>query len=271
MSSEDRTSSSGGTRQSPEQHHVVGELNNQEKQQLFLKKLYRLSQAYIAETPQDGLEQNKPTAVASMVFSQPTTTLVEESAAKSPAKEEEESSVTPPPPSPLISFASRLSELTSCVALDFICAPAGRGNRNNKAFSRQRGTTNTTSMKKLKSPLLKKIKLDIPETIILEPSHVSRLGDDDSLARHISILTNEKTSPPPPLVIVDDVSKSSPQCVAQMSTAYEMEISRIIPISKEESSSPKAHNGKRNRFSSFTNKYKNRRCSYELEADEMEF
>ena len=120
---------------------------------------------------------------------------------------------------------------------------------------------------KKKSPLLKSSDIPIPQLITLEPSHVSRLEDDDSLARHIDALARKL--PPPQVVNVDDASKNSPQCVSQLGElAYEMEISKITPAppKQKQSSSPKT----KRRFTGFGGNHNKIRSSTSLEADEME-
>lgn len=240
---EEQPISGGGERREPAQH-VVGELSLEEKQQLFLKKLYRLSQTHIDETPEEDRTPQKPRAVASLVFSQPTTLVEEHTTA--PTRDHRES----PPASPLRSFASRLSEMASCGAMEFLCSP------RDKNYIKKEATT------KKKSPLLHLHEDNrIPETIILEPSNVSRLDDDDSLARHINNIARRQKATPPPFV--DVASANSPQCVAEM--ALEMEISRIIPPETQ----PAVRKTKRRGISG--NRAINNRSTYELEADEMEF
>ena len=222
-SDENHVTSSPGEREGAAQQHVSS-LSHDEKQSLFIKKLYKLSQKYMDETPEECLAQHKVKAVASPL-SQPT---------EIPTEME---SVTPA--SPLMTFASRLSEMSSCVTLDYLCT-----GRNSDMLRRPH---------KKKSPILQR-KPDIPETITLQPNHVSRLEDDDSLTRHINALA--RRTPPPQVVAVDDASKSSPQCVAELT--YEMEISRIIPVEEK----PK----EKRRFSGFRANDNNR----DLESDEME-
>jgi hypothetical protein len=152
------------------------------------------------------------------------------------------------------SFANRLSAITSCVALDYLCT----------------GRIDDPSPKRIpkkKSPLVKSSDIPIPQLITLGPSHVSRLEDDDSLARHIDALA--RRLPPPEVVNVDDASKNSPQCVSQLGElAYEMEISKITPAPPKQvqSSSPKT----KRRFTGFGGNHNKIRSSTSLEADEME-
>lgn len=229
---EEHATSSAGEREGADQH-VVGGLSYDEKQQLFIKKLYRLSQAHIDETPEEERAQRKTRATPTIAspLSHPTTT----------AAAQEEESVTPPQ-SPLVSFASQLSEMTSCVTMDYLCT--GRETEPSKR---------EVEKKKKKSPLQKP---DIPETITLEPSNVSRLEDDDSLSRHINALARK--TPQPTIYEEDDESKNSPQCVAELS--YEMEISRIIPVEEK----PKK---RKHRFG----KTNTNRSASSLEPGEMEF
>jgi hypothetical protein len=272
-SPEERVNSSGGERQGAERH-VVGELSNEEKQQLFIKKLYRLSKTHIDETPEENLalarDKIRATVVASPILSLPTaTTAPPVQVEEQPQQQDQRDSPVTPTPSPpeqpqtqsrlLESFASQLSVLTSCVGVDYLCTGSSAESSTKSTYS---------SSRKKKSPLLRQLKPDIPSTIVLEPTHISRLEDDDSLARHMSALAKRQTSTHQPYSIVeegnvDDASKNSPQCVAELS--YEMEISRIIPAAKQH------HGGKKKRrFSRGFGKH-HKSSSSLIEEAEMEF
>lgn len=271
-SPEERVNSSRGERQGAERH-VVGELSHEEKQQHFIKKLYRLSKTHIDETPEENLalarDKIRATVVASPILSLPTaTTAPPVQVEEQPQQQDQQDSPVTPTPSPqeqpqtqsrlLDSFASQLSVLTSCVGVDYLCTGS----------SAQSSTKSTSSSsRKKKSPLLRQLKPDIPSTIVLEPTHISRLEEDDSLARHMSALAKRQTSTQPSSIVeegnVDDVSRNSPQCVAELS--YEMEISRIIPTAKQH------HEGKKKRrFSRGLGKH-HKSSSSLMEHAEMEF
>jgi hypothetical protein len=242
----------GDERREGAEHHVIpGALSHDAKQQLFIKKLYRLSQKHMDETPEQELAQHKVRSHVSSPLSQPTETEVVVTPDANHGKQETASSRQPPV---MESFANRLSAITSCVALDYLCT----------------GRIDDPSPKRIpkkKSPLLKSSDIPIPQLITLGPSHVSRLEDDDSLARHIDALA--RRLPPPEVVNVDDASKNSPQCVSQLGElAYEMEISKITPAPPKQvqSSSPKT----KRRFTGFGGNHNKIRSSTSLEADEME-
>ena len=67
----------GDERREGAEHHVVpGALSHDAKQQLFIKKLYRLSQKHMEETPEQELAQHKVRSPVSSPLSQPTETEV---------------------------------------------------------------------------------------------------------------------------------------------------------------------------------------------------
>lgn len=240
----------GDERREGTEHHVVpGELSHDAKQQLFMKKLYRLSQKHMEETPEEELAQHKVRIPVFSPLSHPTEVVTPDI---NQGKQEPTTSSSPQAPV-LESFADRLSAMTSCVSLDYLCT--GKVEPPKRIIPKK------------KSPLLRT--RDIPELIMLEPSHVSRLEDDDSIARHINALARKP--PPPQVVNVDDASKSSPQCVSQLGElAFEMEISKVSPPpspNQKQSSSPMS----KRRFTGFGGGNHNKtRSSTSLEADEME-
>jgi hypothetical protein len=227
-SAEDRASSSSGERDCAAQS-----MSREEKQDLFIKKLYLLSNQHINETPEERLTDPKSRSLTSVAS--PTPIYVE------------------PSPSPRIylrSFMTRLSDLSSaCSGMDHLCT-----GKDIEYLTQEKRKTSMDNLctgryvesfmqekRKKKTPLVP-VPPDIPLEISLIPSrNVSRLEDDDgSLARQIAALnkTHELTptrchigdvTPLHPIG-ADDAFKNSPQCVSELS--YQMEITRIFPSDK---------------------------------------
>lgn len=207
-SPEERASSSSGERDGAAQS-----MSREEKQDLFIKKLYLLSNQHIDETPEERLTDHKLRFFTSVA---------------SPAPADVE-----PPSSPMVSlrsFVTRLSGLSSaCSGMDYLCT-----GKDVESLTQEKRKKKTPSVP---------VAADIPSEIALIPSrNVSRLEDDDgSLVRQIAALAkSHELTPtrrpighdltPPHPIGADDAFKNSPQCVSELS--YQMEITRVLPSEK---------------------------------------
>jgi hypothetical protein len=199
-------------------------MSREEKQDLFIKKLYLLSHKHIDETPEERLADVKLRPIRSV---------------ESPF---EPITIDPPPPmSPMATLKSLVTQLSgltlACSGMNYPCI-------GQDAESPTQEKIDYFCAKDHESPKKKPLVSDIPipTEIALMPTNrnVSRLDDDEdcSLARHIAAhaksqeltathrcLGHDATHP----IDEDDGSMHSPQCVGDRRlTSYEMKISRII-------------------------------------------
>ena len=214
---EEHRSASGVEQEGPTRP-ILAVLDDNEKQELFLKRLYALSHKAVAETPEERRADH------SVRGPHPASSRQAQPVRNTP------SAATPSSPkSRASSFVSRLSEMTTaCVGLETLCA--GR-NANIESPPREAIKKNSIAL-----PVSRQV--EIPKTITLSESRVSRLDDDDSLARHIAELARCTPAPSEDYYVshpigMDDTSRNSPQGVHEM--AYdEMYISRISSLNKSE-------------------------------------
>lgn len=192
-----------------ERDEVSRGLTPEEKQQLFMKKLYRLSKQHLDETPEERLFNHNPRDLKSSVESNTT--------------------FGPPSPSPVATFVERLSVVASaCTGIDYLCT-----GRSTDAATKGDAKNKDGGKKKMRSLLSRP---DIPAVVTLSPSRVSLLEDDDSLAKYMATLAGDVTlvttvHSPSTLshpIGHDDVSDDSPQGVDELANTYTIEKIRRI-------------------------------------------
>jgi hypothetical protein len=199
-------------------------MSREEKQDLFIKKLYLLSHKHIDETSEERLADVKLPPRASVASL--------------------DDPITNDKPSPIAKLKSLVTQLSG---LTFACTGM------TSLFSDQDGDSpaqekmdyfcaeDNESTKKETMPFKEKADIPIPTEIALMPTDrkVSRLEDDDrSLARHIAAFTKSHELPPtrrpichdaPYPIDEEDGSQYSPQFIGDRRLAsYEMKIYRFI-------------------------------------------
>jgi hypothetical protein len=201
-------------------------MTREEKQDLFIKKLYLLSHKHIDETSEERLADVKLPPITSV------------------ASPDEPVTNDEPSPTPIATFKSLVTQLSgltfACSGMTYLFTDQDTETPAQENMDYFCAKDNESTKRDFRA-LVKKADIPIPTEIALMPTdrNVSRLEDDDiSLARQIAAVSKSHELAPTPRPIhhdapypidEDDGSRHSPQCIGDRRLAsYEMKISRII-------------------------------------------